>query len=66
MTANNKPLIDMVAAAEQFETAIETIAIVLASYHKKLINEGMPPHLADELVRDFHQEWWEHQLGESK
>lgn len=59
----SKQIIDMVAAGEQFEAAVEMIAIILASYYKKLIANGMPPHLADDLVREFHNAWWETQLG---
>lgn len=43
---------------EQFQTSVENQAVVVATYYKKLIQEGVPPDLAAQLTQQFNILWW--------
>ncbi len=64
MNESQNPLpVDLQSQLEQFEAASSQFAIIMVSYHNELLGQGMPPYLADRLVRDFHSIWWQTSLG---
>ena len=52
----------MLALFDQFETTISNFAPIIATYYSKLVAEGVPPDLAEELTLEWHRIFWEAQL----
>jgi len=54
----SKETVNIVSQSEQLEALLISIATVVASYRKKLVEEGVPEQLADALVIEWHRIWW--------
>jgi hypothetical protein len=52
------PQAAMLAQLEQFETHVSNFAVIVATYHKELIKNGVSEDLADTLTTNFHHIWW--------
>lgn len=53
-----KKLSDVLTKLEQFETEAANIAVITATYYKELIENQVPPSLAEKLTLDVHNLWW--------
>jgi hypothetical protein len=51
MSENDK--LDPIAAFDQVGTTLENAAVIFSNYHKKLLEGGIPPDLASQMVRDI-------------
>ena len=48
----------LVADFEQVETATVQVSIIMGSYYKDLLKNGIPADLAYLLTQEFHRQWW--------
>ncbi len=48
----------IISEFEQVETGASQVALVMASYYKDLIKNGIPADLAGLLTQEFHRQWW--------
>lgn len=48
----------MIADFEQAEAATVQVAIIMGSYYKDLLKNGIPADLAYLLTQEFHRQWW--------
>ena len=55
--------IDLTFAFDQATTTAENTAVMMATYYKRLMAEGVQPDLAERLTQDFNNLWWVKNLG---
>ena len=49
---------DIIAQLDQFSTHLENCASMIAVYYQKLIELGLPAHVAERLTSDFSLQFW--------
>jgi len=63
---SNPSLPDMTAMFDQFSTTLENFAVVLKTYHGKLLEQGFSEELAEQLVVEFQNTYWNTLLSVNK
>ena len=58
--------LNIVSLLEQFETAVIDTAPIIAGYYKKLIEDGIPVDLAEQLTVDWHRIFWSSQFPSNR
>jgi hypothetical protein len=62
----NKPKIDplvIISAFEQVDQMMANFAPIVGTYWKALCDAGVPYSLAEDLLRDWHLEFWEKNIS---
>lgn len=53
---------DITAMFDQFSTTLENFAVLMKTYHDRLIAEGFSRSMANQLTRDFQNTYWSNVL----